>query len=1068
MTLLFIGGIFSILTHAESIKELNKVRENYFEKNLPFDSIFVTNIIKSNDLNISYYAKGILGLYFIQNSNPNGDIIWEDIVLEKKILSNKNNISEDMLLIDDLFRVCMSLNKYYYFFDISTMLSLNRYKMPFEIYNEYIALQTGNYYNYFFFGNYLKNRIIDEIDDLKDSTSSKVVERMLFNITSINFSNFDTIFENEFYNKINKYYNPKTNPSNSYESLIFNYTFSIYKNKELKEINKIGIDIQHKVTLPTYIPPFINKVIFNQVPLVKETRDYLVAYSQEYYSNNINLFINNERYTNDVLEWKIKSDSIFIAAGRLSPEYTSFTNSITHDYEKQINKIEDILIKSNYKPEPNWIKIKWDMVKNIGNNLNSARIIINNKYKDSLINWETKANAQLYFYLSESDRIYKINDETKCIDNINVFHSINSVYNYILKNRDEEILIDTNINQKIDSFIVLVNHLNNIKYFSNGSITIEKRYLYFRLIDYSDLFSHILYIKKNFIEFEKMQQIIDELLVMNDIEKISKQRKIINVAISRERYLSFKNVSSKEKINEFDSTFVNYFKEEVIRKYTPGFNYNYNLFKSTSREILIDIKHRNNIDDSTLSVYLSFIELINSMLQEGGIIFDLNFKGNDSTYLISTYKNNFFCIDDSKIKKIPTKKIVEIQASIKKLFKGNVDSTGGNILWYFISESFEKRDPSKETYKEIATSKDLTLYAMYARYKMRPIIKKIASLDTLKSHFDYSKAQGDIFISKKYLQQLENSYSDLYSILLAPFDTLISSKRVLKVVMPNNLVSIPLDLIYAKKKNEFPHFIEYGSLYKSAIVNDLTTYDLNDSAAIFSEMTYNNLYCNVNKKNNNETRSSILPLLNSIKERIKVENLIKSKTYTGIYASKETFINSLLENKYSIIHLITHGKYIPNFNFGIDNNNISQLSRNTSIELKNPLERQILIFSSDSTNKLSSNNNILTAVEIAYLEDLTKIKLIFLSACETGMIESDETQKSGYSGFINFFLERGANAVIATRWQVSDDYSSEFAGEYYKNLVSTRDYEKAFYNTKKTYFEKKSPAYLWASYLFVR
>jgi CHAT domain-containing protein len=67
------------------------------------------------------------------------------------------------------------------------------------------------------------------------------------------------------------------------------------------------------------------------------------------------------------------------------------------------------------------------------------------------------------------------------------------------------------------------------------------------------------------------------------------------------------------------------------------------------------------------------------------------------------------------------------------------------------------------------------------------------------------------------------------------------------------------------------------------------------------------------------------------------------------------------------------------------------------------------------------------------------------------MIESDETQKSGYSGFINFFLERGANAVIATRWQVSDDYSSEFAGEYYKNLVSTRDYEKAFYNTKKTY-----------------
>ena len=114
--MLVMGGILSISSNASSIKELNKIRENYFENNMPFDSNYVKKSIKSRDSVISTYAKGLLGTYYIQNSNINGDTLWRELIFKHKILlKNKSSEVEEFLLIDDLFRVCMTLNKYYFF-----------------------------------------------------------------------------------------------------------------------------------------------------------------------------------------------------------------------------------------------------------------------------------------------------------------------------------------------------------------------------------------------------------------------------------------------------------------------------------------------------------------------------------------------------------------------------------------------------------------------------------------------------------------------------------------------------------------------------------------------------------------------------------------------------------------------------------------------------------------------------------------------------------------------------------------------------------------------------------------
>jgi CHAT domain-containing protein len=138
-------------------------------------------------------------------------------------------------------------------------------------------------------------------------------------------------------------------------------------------------------------------------------------------------------------------------------------------------------------------------------------------------------------------------------------------------------------------------------------------------------------------------------------------------------------------------------------------------------------------------------------------------------------------------------------------------------------------------------------------------------------------------------------------------------------------------------------------------------------------------------------------------------------------------------------------------------------------EVINNDERQLLLFSSDSNYmKHSIKNNLLTAFETRYFSNLQNIKLLYLSACQTGTSDLNEFLKLGYQGFVNNFLEKGVKSVIATRWKVSDKYSVDFANKYYENLTLLKDFQRAFFETKKYFFNNNTPPYLWTSYVFVQ
>jgi CHAT domain-containing protein/tetratricopeptide (TPR) repeat protein len=77
----------------------------------------------------------------------------------------------------------------------------------------------------------------------------------------------------------------------------------------------------------------------------------------------------------------------------------------------------------------------------------------------------------------------------------------------------------------------------------------------------------------------------------------------------------------------------------------------------------------------------------------------------------------------------------------------------------------------------------------------------------------------------------------------------------------------------------------------------------------------------------------------------------------------------------------------------------------------------------------------LTAREIVSELDLSKSKLVVLSACESGMVNTAVTNPERYVGLATAFLEAGAQRVIASLWSVNDISTMLLMHAFYEELA---------------------------------
>jgi CHAT domain-containing protein len=189
--------------------------------------------------------------------------------------------------------------------------------------------------------------------------------------------------------------------------------------------------------------------------------------------------------------------------------------------------------------------------------------------------------------------------------------------------------------------------------------------------------------------------------------------------------------------------------------------------------------------------------------------------------------------------------------------------------------------------------------------------------------------------------------------------------------------------------------------------------------------------------------------------------------FTEIAGNEESFKN-LDGHKVGVIHLATHGfflEYLKDENRDL----IQRLGGSGPKSGKNPLLRSGLILSG-ANNAWSGKvvegveDGILTADEIARL-NLTGTRLVVLSACQTGL--GDVNNSEGVFGLQRAFKLAGAETLIMSLWEVSDNASSDLMSAFYREWLGGKSKQEAFKEAQSLVREKYPAPYYWAAFVML-
>lgn len=183
--------------------------------------------------------------------------------------------------------------------------------------------------------------------------------------------------------------------------------------------------------------------------------------------------------------------------------------------------------------------------------------------------------------------------------------------------------------------------------------------------------------------------------------------------------------------------------------------------------------------------------------------------------------------------------------------------------------------------------------------------------------------------------------------------------------------------------------------------------------------------------------------------------------YTGINAS-ETQIRKLVNP--SVLHIATHGYFVKD---------PEQEAEGTAAAnyKENPLLRSgILLAGSNYTlNNQSAGNpmddGILTAYEAMQLP-LDRTELVILSACETGLGEVMNSE--GVIGLQRSFMLAGADNMLMSLWQVSDEGTQSLMSSFYTYWVADRNAGTALRRAQLDLMKTHPSPYYWAPFVYIR
>ena len=229
-------------------------------------------------------------------------------------------------------------------------------------------------------------------------------------------------------------------------------------------------------------------------------------------------------------------------------------------------------------------------------------------------------------------------------------------------------------------------------------------------------------------------------------------------------------------------------------------------------------------------------------------------------------------------------------------------------------------------------------------------------------------------------------------------------------------------------------------------------------------------------------RGSLEYLNGSLIEAENIDGMMKENNYNSTFlsgndATEESFKN-LSGKANGIIHISTHGFYWTESEAerkaGLNDRLMfmSQLGDNARRNVEDKALTRTGLFMAGAKNALGGielsedvDDGILTAQEIANL-DLRGIDLVVLSACQTGM---GDISGDGVFGLQRGFKKAGANTILMSLWDVSDEATQILMTNFYKNYLGGMSKQQALRDAQKTVRETpgfSDPEY-WAAFILL-
>lgn len=191
---------------------------------------------------------------------------------------------------------------------------------------------------------------------------------------------------------------------------------------------------------------------------------------------------------------------------------------------------------------------------------------------------------------------------------------------------------------------------------------------------------------------------------------------------------------------------------------------------------------------------------------------------------------------------------------------------------------------------------------------------------------------------------------------------------------------------------------------------------------------------------------------------------MSAQLMTGFQPTEQA-LHDISGHSPDVLHLSTHGFFVPNDNQINDNR---FLSRFPSTRFSSMQRSGLALVDANrtwngATDRPENADGIITANEVALL-DLSNTRLAVLSACQTAV---GEYSLEGVYGMHRGFKQAGVQSILATLWNVNDKSTARLMKLFYERWLSGRSMQQSLNEAVKELRKEYPSPFYWAPFMLL-